>query len=234
MAFGVPMLAEVLGGAAATAGATPATGLAGTFGMDAGWAASALNSGALNTGMGLVRGQNIGDALKSGLTSAALSPVGAFANNATTAALGGYGLNPTILKAIGTTAGGTALGGVQALVSGKGLGKGLSDGLVNGLVASAGNYVGAQAKDATDSNFAGTAANTATQAALKGKISGQTIQSLAEQYASGELTDLTGLPPNIISQVIALARGRTTPIGALTNYATSVGSKTLRKAAVGD
>jgi hypothetical protein len=213
-------------GAAATAGAglTPsASGLAGALGMNAGYGATALNTGALNAGMSLARGKNIGDSLKTGITSAALSPIAGYVGDA---AGGGYA---------GALAGSTALGGVQGAINGQGVGRGLQTGLVNGLVSSAGRYAGGLAKDATDSNFAGTAANSLTQSTLRGKDPSATIDSLATQYAAGQLTDLTDLPPQVAQIIVNLAKNKKpTALGALTAVTNAaVGSKQLKRAAAG-
>lgn len=212
---------------AAGYGATnTATGLAGSLGMNAGYGATALNTGALNSGMGLIRGQNIGDALKTGATSALLSPIGSYVGDAVG---GGY---------MGQVAGNTVLGGAQGAINGQGFAKGASNGLVNGLVSSAGSYMGGLAKGATGSNFAGTAANSLTQSALKGGDPNATIDSLASQYASGELKDLTGMDPTMAKLVVDAARGKKLdPAGALTQYARStanaVGGSALKRAAMG-
>ncbi len=242
MAYGIPMAEDALGttaalpasqvAAAGSSVVTPASGVAGWLGMDAGMGATALNTGVLNAGMTKLRGGTWEDAAKSGLIGAALSPVGTMAGDAATSTANPYITNPDILKAIGTTAAGTAIGTGQALLTGQPVGTGFTQGFVNGLVNSVGNYAGDQAKgyfkdvnpDAsnTTNNFVGSAANTLTQGTLRGTLGNQTLQSLADQYASGQLTDLTGLPANVASQVVALARGKTTPVGALTTVATGI------------
>lgn len=220
--------------AAGAAAATPATGLAGTLGMNAGLGATALNTGAFNTGMSLLRGQNLTDSLKNGLVGAALSPVGTMAGNAAGSALSDYGLTPTQLNAIKTIASNTAIGGAQGALTGRGVGQGLQTGLVNGLVNAAGNYVGSEAKQVTGSNAAGTAANTLTQASLRGGVNQNTINALAQQYASGQLTSLTGLDPQVANLVVQAANGRKlSPVGALTQVANGVGSSALRSATMG-
>lgn len=195
-----------------------ASGLAGLVGMNAGYGASALNSGALNTAVGLARGQNIGEALRGGVTAAALSPIGGYVSNA----VGG--------GALGTIAGNTATGGAQGLVSGRGLTDGLQQGLVSGLVSAAGDYAGGVARGATGSRFAGTAANALTRSTLRGQGPGSTLDSLATQYAAGEISDLSGLDPAVASIVVNLARNkRVSPVGALS----AVGSRQTRNRAVG-
>jgi hypothetical protein len=213
----------VLGGGAAVA--PTATGLAGYMGMAPGYADTALNTGALNTGMSLVRGKNIGDSLKTGATSALLSPISSYVGDAVG---GGY---------TGQVAGNTVLGGVQGAINGQGFGKGLQDGLVNGLVSSAGTYMGGLAKGATGNNFAGTAANSLTQSTLRGRDPKATLDSLATQYASGELTDLTGLPPQVANLVVNLAQNRkptaSQAVGALSQMGNAVGSRKMKQTAVG-
>lgn len=221
----------VLGGAAATgtggaltaAGtvANAAPGLAGWMGMGKGMAATAVNTGALNTGMSLARGKNIGDSLKDGVVSGALSPIGTFAGNAV-----GGGM-------VGRLAGNAAVGGAQGLVSGRGALSGARDGLVNGLVSEAGSYVGNRVRGATDSKFAGQAANTVTQASLRGGVNKNTLNALVDAYASGQLTDLSGLPPDVASAVVAVASRRTSPVGALTSVARSRGNTAVRRTVTG-
>lgn len=81
--FALPLLTAAGGGtvgaAAAASGAGTASGLAGYMGMNVGYAATALNVGAINTGVALASGSNIGDALKAGAAAAAMSPLGAMA-----------------------------------------------------------------------------------------------------------------------------------------------------------
>jgi hypothetical protein len=127
---------------------------------------------------------------------------------------------------------------VQGALNGQGFGKGLQNGLVNGLASSAGTYMGGLAKDATGNNFAGTAANSLTQSTLKGHDPMEALDSLATQYAAGELTDLSGMDPKMASIVVNLARNKkVSPVGALTSLANSapnaVGSRPLVQAAAG-
>ena len=207
-------------------GTTTASGLAGLMGMESGKAATAVNTGALNTGVGLARGQKPLDALKGGVTAAALSPVGSFVSDSVG---GGY---------MGKLAGSTAVGGLQGVATGRGLVDGAQQGLVAGGIDIAGDYVGGMARNATGNKFAGTAANSLTQSTLKGLPPGATLDSLATQYAAGELKDLTGLDPTVAKTVVSLARGKkVSPIGALTQYAAGkaapVGSRTAARAARG-
>jgi hypothetical protein len=196
-----------LGGAGAAAtGSNAASGLAGQLGMSKGAMATALNTGALNTGVGLARGQDLGQALKGGVTSALLSPVGGFVGDA----VGG--------GVVGKLVGSTAAGGLQGVATGRGLTDGLQQGLVSGIANVAGNYIGGQ----TGSNFAGKAASALTKATLSGQKPGSTIDSLATQYAAGELSDLSGLDPATANIVVNLARNkRVSPVGALSALSNS-------------
>ena len=173
------------GEAGAVAGAS---GLAGTLGMDAGWAATAVNTGALNAGMTLARGGNIGDAARSGIIGAVLSPVGPIASNATTSALADSGLGAGWTKALGTVAGNAAIGGAGSLVSGKGL-SGVAPGIINGIVNAAGNYVGDEIGSATGNKNIGSVASGATRAALTGKDVLGTIASEGVIAAINEIAD---------------------------------------------
>ena len=112
----------------------------------------------------------------------------------------------------------------------------LKDAALSGVSTYAGNEVGGEVKDLTDSPFAGSAANQITQAALKGGINQNTLTSLATQYATGQLTDLTGLPPQVASLVASMAQGKKiNPVGALTRFANSrgVGTPETQNNAVG-
>ena len=151
-------------GAAGAAAATPATGLAGTLGMNAGIGATALNAGALNTGISLVQGKNIGDSLKSGVMAAALSPVGGWAKGAIGEATAGLGSG--ISNAIASTAAGAATGAAGAALTGKDIGKGATTGLIAGGIQSFGNAVGGWAKQETGSDLVGMAASAGTKAVL--------------------------------------------------------------------
>jgi hypothetical protein len=208
-------------------GTLAAPGLAGMIGMESGKAATAVNTGALNTGVGLARGQKPLDALKSGVVSAALSPVGSYVSDT----VGG--------GVVGKLAGNTAVGGLQGVATGRGLVDGAQQGLVAGGIDIAGDYMGGLARNATGNKFAGTAANSLTQSTLKGLPPGATLDSLATQYAAGEIKDLTGLDPKMAKIVIDLARNKkVSAVGALTALGSAadraVGSRKLSRAAAGD
>lgn len=210
--------------AASTGSAGAASGLAGKLGMDAGLAANALNSGALSTGMNLARGQNFGEALRGGLASAAMSPVGGWAGNAATGALSNSGLSPATIKALGGIASNTATGGASAALRGQNVGKGLTSGFANGLVGAAGNYVGGLTRASTNSELAGNAASALAQGALRGKP--LSIDALATQYATGKLTDLSGLDPSVAGIVVNLAKNkRPSVVGALSTMANVAGRR---------
>ena len=167
MYYGVGALGAAAGGGAAATGAaaaTPATGLAGTLGMNAGVGATALNAGALNTGISLVQGKNIGDSLKSGVMAAALSPVGGWAKGVVGEATAGLGKG--ISNAIASTAAGAATGAAGAALTGKDIGKGATTGLIAGGIQSFGNAVGGWAKQETGSDLVGMAASAGTKAVL--------------------------------------------------------------------
>ena len=183
--------------------------------MESGKAATAVNTGALNTGVGLARGQKPIDALKSGIVSAALSPVGSYVSDTVG---GGY---------VGKLAGSTAIGGIQGAASGRGVIDGMQQGLTAGGLDIAGDYVGGKVTGETGSKFAGTAANALTKSTLRGLPPGATIDSLATQYASGKLSVLSGLPPDLAGIVVNLAKTKKPSAkGALT----AVGSAGLKRA----
>lgn len=190
--------------ASGTYGAGTASGLAGMAGMNAGYAASALNAGAFGTGMGLARGQNIGDALQGGLRSAALSPVGGMASDA----VGG--------GALGTLASNTAIGAAGAGLNGGDILKGAQTGLENGVVNAAGNYIGDMAKDSTSdlgkdaSNTLGNAAGALTRTAIRGgnlsKAAGNLATNALTDFATGAASNATGISKNDLNTAIQFAK----------------------------
>jgi hypothetical protein len=145
-----------------TSAAVPASGLAGTLGMNPGYGANALNAGALNTGVNLARGQSLGQALKGGVTSAFLSPVSNFVGGSV-----GGGL-------LGNIAGGAVSGGIGASMRGGDFLSGMEGGALNGGTGYLGNLAGNAAGGATSflgelpSNAIGSAAGQLVQAGLKG------------------------------------------------------------------
>ena len=152
----------VLGGGAATS--SSASGLAGMVGMKSGMAATALNSGALNAGITALRGGSLEDSLKSGLTAAALSPVGGWAKGVVGEATSGLGKLAS--NAIASTAAGAATGAAGAALTGQDIGKGATNGLISGGVSAFGNAVGGWAKQETGSDLVGMAASAGTKAVL--------------------------------------------------------------------
>lgn len=134
-------------------------------------------------------------------------------------------------QAAQTAAGNT----VSSLLGGNNIG----DSIKSAGVSYLGGQAGAEAKDFTGSDFAGKAANSLTQTALKGKDIGSTLDQLATQYASGQLTDLSGMDPKMAAIVVNLARSKKgaavgIATGALTQAAQrAVGSTKLSDLAVG-
>ncbi len=122
-------------------------------------------------------------------------------------------------------------------------GNNIGDSLKNAGIGYIGGQAGSEVAGLTDSDFAGKAANSLTQTALKGKGIGSTLDQLATQYASGQLTDLSGMDPKMAAIVAAIAvnlarnkKGAATNIaaGALTQAAQwAVGSAKLSDRAVG-
>ena len=171
------------GWAAPAAAATPATGLAGTLGMNAGVGATALNAGALNTGISLAQGKNIGDSLKSGVMAAALSPVGGWAKGAIGDATAGLGSG--ISKTLATVGAGAATGAAGAALTGQDIGKGFTNGIISGAIGAVSGEAGKLAKDATGSDLVGGV----TKAAVSGVISGKK-KNLATAAINGAINDL--------------------------------------------
>ena len=173
----MPAAAATGAAAAGTAAATTAaSGLAGTLGMSAGWGATALNAGALNAGITLARGGNIGDALKSGVTAAAFSGVGGWAKDLATPALGGVGAS---------VASGAATGALGSAVTGGDWKQGVINGAISGGINEVGKLAGGFAKGETaelgktTSNVIGTATQAATGTLLRGGDVSQALQNVA-------------------------------------------------------
>lgn len=112
--------------------------------MNAGVGATALNAGALNTGISLVQGKNIGDSLKSGAMAAALSPVGGWAKGAIGEATAGLGSG--ISKTLATVGAGAATGAAGAALTGQDIGKGVTNGIISGAINSVGGAAGSWQK----------------------------------------------------------------------------------------
>ena len=187
MYYGVGALGAAAGGGAAATGAaaaTPATGLAGTLGMNAGVGATALNAGALNTGISLVQGKNIGDSLKSGAMAAALSPVGGWAKGAIGEATAGLGSG--ISKTLATVGAGAATGAAGAALTGQDVGKGFTNGIISGAINSVGGAAGKLAKEATGSNLVGGVTSAAVSNTLSPKKKNITTAAI-----NGALDDFT-------------------------------------------
>lgn len=171
-----PAAGAAAAGTAASTGA--ASGLAGTLGMSQGLAATALNAGALNAGVTLARGGNIGDALKSGVTAAAFSGVGGWAKDLAKPVLGNIGAS---------VASGAATGALGAGLSGGDWKQGAITGAVSGGINEVSKAAGGLAKEGatelgkTASNIIGGATQAVTNTALRGGNVGNTLQSVAAQ-----------------------------------------------------
>mgnify|MGYP000961878154 CR=1 FL=1 len=190
MYFGVGALGAATAGwsaagATGAAAATPATGLAGTLGMNAGIGATALNAGALNTGISLVQGKNIGDSLKSGVMAAALSPVGGWAKSAIGGAASGV-LGKTAGGIVGNIGAGAATGAAGAALTGQDIGKGFTNGIISGAINSVGGAAGKLAKEATGSNLVGGVTSAAVSNTLSPKKKNITTAAI-----NGALDDFT-------------------------------------------
>ena len=218
----------VLGGG--TAVAPTASGLAGTLGMSPGLAANALNSGALSTGVNLAQGHNLGDSVKSGLVSAALSPVGTMASGATASALGSS-VSPTVANVAGSVVGSAAQGGARAALTGQNVGDGIIHGARNGVVDAAGNIVGGTVQSATGSNLAGNAASALTHSTLTGSSPLEALTAVGVGAAAnqivGSIPGFSTLSPTQQSMIRGLVTSTLSgknPTQALINQVTSLAS----------
>lgn len=140
----------------------------------------------------------------------------------------GWSLNPAIsegLQFAGMSANAANTAAPMVLNAGKTVlsGGSLADAAKGAAVGYAGGEMGGAVKDTTGSDFMGNAARTLTQTALNG--GSLSIDELAAQYASGKLTDLSGLPPQVASIVVSLARNRKTTPGAMVGALSQVARK---------
>ena len=214
----------VLGGGIAPT----ANGLAGTMGMSPGLAANAVNAGLANTGVSLIRGNNIGDSVKSGIIGAVLSPVGTMAGNAATSTLGNS-VSPLVSNIAGNVAGNAAQGGVRAVLTGQDVGKGIINGGGAGLINSAGQYMGSAVTGATESNIAGNVASNVTRAVLSG---GDPLSALASSGVGAAaniiannipgFADLSPTQKSMIMSVVSSAMQGKAPTQALINQVTNL------------
>lgn len=169
-----------------TAAAPTAAGLAGVLGMSPGMAATALNTGAMNAGVTLARGGNIGEALKSGATAAVFSGVGGWAKDLAA---------PVIGNTAASVASGAATGALGAAVTGGDWKKGLVNGAISSGINEASKAVGGWARTETAdmgrgiSNAAGNVAAVGTNTVLRGGDLGQAAKGLATTYAGKEVND---------------------------------------------
>lgn len=177
----------VLGGGAAVG---TASGFAGAMGMAPGLAATAVNAGALNTGVSLAMGKNIGDSLKSGVTAAALSGVGGWAKEGIQEAT--VGLGKTASSAIASVGSGAVTGVTGAAINGTDIGKGALTGMTTGAISEASKYIGGWAKQATGSADIGKAASTVSRTVLNGGNVGTGLVSAAVNQFSGDVGKTVG------------------------------------------
>lgn len=217
-------LMPAAGAVAATGATTAAGGLAGTLGMNAGMAATALNAGALNAGITLARGGNIGDALKSGVTAAAFSGVGGWAKDLAT---------PIVGKTLASVASGAATGALGSAVRGADWKDGLVTGAISGGINEASRFAGGLAKESTAelgktvSDLAGNAASAVTNTALRGGDLKKAAENLAINYAGKTAGDYakeaTGsdVVGNLANTVTTSAiTGKPNVTGLLSSFAT--------------
>lgn len=216
----------VLGGGAATA--PTASGLAGTLGMSPGMGATALNSGALNAGVSLARGNSLGDSVKAGIIGAAMSPVGTIAGNATTSALG-TSVSPLVSQVAGNVAGNAAQGGVGAALTNQDVGQGIIHGAQNGIIDSAGNIVGGAVGSAADSNLAGSAASAVTKSTLNGSSPLDALTNVGVNAAANQILNnvpgFANLSPSQKSMAMVMVSSTLsgkTPTQALIDQATNL------------
>lgn len=128
-------------------------------------ATNALGSGVLNTGLGLIGGQNLGTALRGGLASVAGGYAGSLIGN-----ILGKKLGPLA----GNLGGGMTAGGINALLRGQNLGAGLTYGGLGGLSQYAGTLAGSYAP----TNWRNTASGigkSVTQNLLKNALYGRKV-----------------------------------------------------------
>ena len=153
---------------AAAGTAATAAGAAGWMGMAPGLAATAVNTGLLSTGVSLATGHNIGDSIKTGFASAALSGVGGWANESIGGATAGLGA--TTSKALSTIGSGAITGGAGAVLTGQDVGEGIKGGIISSGIRAIGNVASKEVKDlvGTDNPVAGRIAGGVVNSAITG------------------------------------------------------------------
>lgn len=183
--------AAAAGTAAGTAGGTTAaSGLAGMVGMDAGLAATAVNTGALNAGVSLASGKSVGDSIKSGITAGALSVFGGWASEGIGNATSSLGAPAS--KAIAAVGSGAVTGAAGAAINGQDVGKGAVNGMVAGGISEASKYAGGVAREATGSADVGKAVSTVSNTLLKGGDVKTGLVNAAANYAGSRASDAAG------------------------------------------
>lgn len=128
------------------------------------------------------------------------------------------GLAPSmgnLLQGAGMSASTAKLAAPMLTSAGKTLvgGGNLADAAKGAALSYLGNEVGGQVAGATGSDTAGQLAKAAFGTAARGR--GLSIDALAMQYATGKIADLSGLPPQVATLVVNLARSKRPTTGAL-------------------
>lgn len=151
---------------------------------------------------GLAKGVMSNPALSMALTAGLAPMVGKGLQSAGMSAGMAKTATPLVSNAVKTVAGGGSL----------------ADAAKNAGIGYLGGQAGQLTEGATGMDFAGKVASSVTQSALRGKP--MSIDALATQYATGKLTDLSGLDPSVASIVVNLAkRKRPSATGALSALA---------------
>lgn len=175
--------------------------------VNADWRKGPDNGGGVLGGVtravgGLAKGVMSNPALSMALTAGLAPMVGKGLQSAGMSAGMAKTATPLVSNAVKTVAGGGSL----------------ADAAKNAGIGYLGGQAGQLTEGATGMDFAGKVASSVTQSALRGKP--MSIDALATQYATGKLTDLSGLDPSVASIVVNLAkRKRPSATGALSALA---------------
>lgn len=199
----LPVVLAVATGGFSSAGTGGASGIAGMLGMNAGAAATAVNTGAMSGLTSLARGNNLETAVKDGLKGAAISGVNSYATDLVKGSDLVKGLDPALQTAIGTTAAGTAMGATGAAINGTNIYDGAVAGFSNGATRAFGDYVGSKV---TDNQSLASIISSGTQAALKG-------DDIVSAVVNTGIDKLTGTPGsgNLIQTIVDPKKKNPTP-----------------------
>lgn len=164
-------------GALVGSGNIAASGVAGLLGMDAGTAANAVNTGAINAGTNLVRTGDVGSAINAGIVGALTGGAGSLAADEIANILPSD-LNSTTGGALSNIASGAVSGGTNAALTGRDIGQGILGGAASGATNAITSDIGSAAKSLASPL---STIDPALAAAASGAITGGVVGGLTGQ-----------------------------------------------------